>query len=188
MCIYQHAVLLFLSSAYGSVVIPHILYQASNADELMQFISMETGCSVTVLLTSCLSLCMALVLESYAVQHHHSCNAVKDERSVALHNMLINHLSDEVDHNIIIMIQIVAILFQTINSVLVSQFDQLTIHLLSHYWEPHDYYSLASDPNPAPPHFSNDDIIVTLKYISSNWFSSPGVSYIAMLAKTRVCS
>ena len=169
------------------MVIPHVLYQASNANELVQFISVETGCSVAMLLTSCLSLCMTLVLTSYAVQHYHSCNTVKDERSIALHNMLTNLLSAEVDH-IIIMIYIVATLFQTINSMLVSQFDQLTIHLLSHYWEPHDCYSLPSDPNPTPPHFSKDDIIVTLKYISSDWFSSPNVSYIAMLAKTKVCN
>ena len=29
--------------------------------------------------------------------------------------------------------------------------------------------------------------MVTLKYISNNWFSSTGVSHVAMLAKTRVC-
>ena len=88
---------LFSFSAYGNMVIPHVLYQVSNPEEVLQFISMETGCSVTMLLTSCLSLCMALVLTSYAMQHHSECNAVKDERSVALHNMLINHLSAEVD-------------------------------------------------------------------------------------------
>ena len=76
------------------MVIPHILYQASNAKEVLQFISMETGCPVTMLLTSCLPLCMTLVLTSYAIQHDRT---VKDERSVALHNMLIDHLSAEVD-------------------------------------------------------------------------------------------
>ena len=74
-----------------------------------------------------------------------------------------------------------------INSTLLSQLDQLTIHLLSHYWEPRGCYLLCSDPSPTPPHFSNDNIMVTLKYISNDWFSSPDVSYIAMLAKTRVC-
>ena len=88
---------LFSFSSYGNMVIPHVLYQVSNAKEVLQFISTETGCSVTMLLTSCLSLCMTLVLTSYAVQHHSECNPVKDERSVGLHNMLMNHLSAEVE-------------------------------------------------------------------------------------------
>ena len=87
---------LFSFSAYGNMIIPHVLYQVSNAKEVLQFISVETGCSVTTLLTSCLPLCMTLVLTSYAIQHDSECGTVKDERSVALHNMLINHLSAEV--------------------------------------------------------------------------------------------
>ena len=74
-----------------------------------------------------------------------------------------------------------------INSTFISQLDQFTIHLLSHNWEPHGCYILSSDPSPTPPHFSNNDIMNTLKYISINWFSPPNVSHIAMLAKTRVC-
>ena len=79
------------------MIIPHVLYQVSNTKEVMQFISMETGCSVTTLLTGCLPLCMTLVLTSYAVQHHSDPSPMKDERSIALYNMLINHLPEEVD-------------------------------------------------------------------------------------------
>ena len=78
------------------MMIPHVLYQVSNAKQVMQFISMETGCSMTTLLTSCLPLCMTLVLTSYAVQHGSGSSPVKDERSVALYNVLINHLPEEV--------------------------------------------------------------------------------------------
>lgn len=83
---------------------------------------------------------------------------------------------------------------QMINSTLYSQLDQLTIHLLFHYWEPYvvtvenkTRYSLNSDPTPSPPHLSSSDIMVTLEYICNNWCSLPNISYIAMLAKTRVC-
>lgn len=88
--------IMFHYSSYGTVVIPHVLYQVSNTKEVMEFISTESGCSVTTLLTSCLSLCMTLVLTSYALQHHSECSSVKDERSVALHNLLLNCLSEEV--------------------------------------------------------------------------------------------
>ena len=79
------------------MVVPHVLYQVSNTKEVMQFISMETCCSVSTLLTACLPLCMTLVLTSYAVQHHSDSSPTKDERSIALYNMLINHLPEEVD-------------------------------------------------------------------------------------------
>ena len=78
------------------MMIPHVLYQVSNAKQVMQFISMETGCSMTTLLTPCLPLCMTLVLTSYAVQHCSDSSPVKDERSVTLYNMLIDHLPVEV--------------------------------------------------------------------------------------------
>ena len=79
------------------MVIPHVLYQVSNTKEVMQFVSVETGCSTSTLLTTCLPLCMTLVLTSYAIQHHSESSPVKDERSIALYNMLINHLSEEVN-------------------------------------------------------------------------------------------
>lgn len=78
------------------MVIPHVLHQVSNADEAIQFIAKETGSSVTTLLTSCLPLCMMLVLTSNAIQQHSGCDTRKDERSVALHNMLMTHISEEV--------------------------------------------------------------------------------------------
>ena len=82
------------------MIIPHVLYQVSNTKEVIQFISTETGCSVSTLLTACLPLCMTLVLTSYAVQHHSDSSPIKDERSIALYNMLIDHLSEEVDINL----------------------------------------------------------------------------------------
>lgn len=80
------------------MVIPHILYQVSNAEQVIQFIATETGCSIATLLTSCLSLCMTLVLTSYAMQHHDRLGPLKDERSLGLYNMLKNHLSEEVEY------------------------------------------------------------------------------------------
>jgi len=66
------------------------------AEETIQYISMTTGSPVTELLTNCLPLCMSLVLSSYAVQHHSGQGSRRDEHPVALHNLLLIHLSEEV--------------------------------------------------------------------------------------------
>ena len=78
------------------MVIPHVLYHVTSAEETIQFISMTTNCPVTELLTNCLPLCMSLVLSSYAVQHHSGQGSRRDEHPVVLHNLLLIHLSEEV--------------------------------------------------------------------------------------------
>ena len=68
----------------------------TTAEETILYISMTTGSPVTELLTNCLPLCMSLVLSSYAVQHHSGQGSRRDEHPVALHNLLLIHLSEEV--------------------------------------------------------------------------------------------
>jgi len=78
------------------VVIPHILYHVTTAEETIRYISMTTGNPVTELLTNCLPLCMSLVLSSYAMQHYCGQGSKRDEHPVGLHNLLLIHLSEEV--------------------------------------------------------------------------------------------
>jgi len=92
----EHVFCISLCSCYGDVIIPHVLYHATTAEETIQFISVTTGRPVTELLTNCLPLCMSLVLSSYAIQHHSGEGSKRDEHPVALHNLLLIHLSEEV--------------------------------------------------------------------------------------------